>query len=120
MTGDTGKFLWWYNNVTGEVFFETTGTDQHPLHATLEKSGGKKSKTNVGDDTNDEQSTEAGDNASTVTTSTGQDSTWIVPTQPPGPGYTGMCTHRTYADNLYTPGQLPLTILEGDSEQQYM
>ena len=115
MTGDTGKFLWWYNNVTGEVFFEATGTDQHPLHATLEKSGGKKSKTNVGDDTNDEQSTEAGDNESTVTTSTGQDSTWIVPTQPPGPGYTGMCTHRTYADNLYKFRQLP-GIREYDSD----
>ena len=107
------KCLWWHNDATNEFFFEATGTSRKPERAAFNKSLDKESKTALDEE---DGSTEAGDSC-TCATFTDDDSictassesppTQALPTGRPGPGYSGLCTHRTYARNLYTEGQLP-------------
>ena len=107
------KFVWWHNDATHEFFFEATGTSQKPEGANFGKCCSKESKTTPGEE---DGTTEACDSC-THATLTDDDSvcaassdcppTQAFPAGPPGPGYAGLCTHRTYARNLYREGQLP-------------
>ena len=106
--------LLWHNDGTGEFFFAATGTSRRPETATFNKPLDKEPKR-----AQDEEggSTDAGDSCtcdtvtdvdSISTASSACPQAQAMPTGRPGPGFKGLCTHRTYAMNLYTPGQLPV------------
>ena len=105
--------FWWHNDATGEFFFEATGTARRPETSDEE---GTLQKLEMLDE--EDGSTEAGDSCSSCTCGTFSvdDSTCTAscdcpvidlrPLRRPGRCYSGLCTHRTYAKNLYFPGQL--------------
>ena len=95
------KCFWWHNDATNEFFFEASGTTKRPDRATIKKCSDKESKTTLDEE---DGSTEASDSC-TFATFTDDDSistassdcppTQALPTGRPGPGYAGLCTHRT-------------------------
>ena len=103
--------LWWQNDVTKKFFFESTGTRNVPVKALGNcciSTAGDADATTAGDDAatldaftniNDGDTLNINDGALPSSVTLGR----------PGLGYTGQCTHRTYAQNLYKPGQLPPT-----------
>ena len=103
--------MWWHNAVLSMWFYEATGTQEVPCTTY----GGNCCKNSDPDPDDDiEGSTEAGDDAlslseadtmSCAASSYGPASATLHPIS--GGGYAGLCTHRTYAHNLYRPGQLP-------------
>ena len=107
---------WWHNAITEDFFFESTGTRDPPCKS-WEKICGK---TGIGSDD------DLGPNeSSTQACSDGTESEWSMSlSSAPSIGcsantaisglsslrigvYEGRCTHRTYAKNLYSPGQQP-------------